>query len=40
MLEVRRQHFFVWEHSGESLEKYRNKLNTFYLTVNFTADYS
>ena len=32
--------FFIWDHGEESLEKFINKLNTFYLTINFTAEYS
>ena len=32
--------FFVWEHGEESLEEFLNKLNTFYPTIKFTAEYS
>ena len=32
--------FFIWEYGEESSESFLNKLNTFHLTVKFTADYS
>ena len=32
--------FFIWEHGGESLEKFLNKLNSFYPTIKFTAENS
>ena len=32
--------FFIWEYGEESSENFLNKLNTFHLTVKFTADYS
>ena len=32
--------FFIWEHGEESLEKFLNKLNSFHLTIKFTAEYS
>ena len=40
MVEVHRQHFFIWEHGEESLEKFLNKLNSFHPTIKFTAEYS
>ena len=40
MVEVHRRHFFIWEHREESLEKFLNKLNSFHLTIKFTAKYS
>ena len=40
MVEVHRRYFFIWEHGEESLEKFLNKLNTFHLTIKFTAEYS
>lgn len=30
----------VWEHGEETLEKFLYKLNTFHLTIKFTAEYS
>ena len=38
MVEVHRQHFFSSQHGEESLEL--NKLNSFHLTIKFTAEYS
>ena len=32
--------FFIWEHGGESLEKFLNKLNNFHPIIKFTAEYS
>ena len=32
--------FLIWEHGEEYLEKFLNKLNTFYPTITFTAEYS
>ena len=32
--------FFIWERGEESLEKFLKKLNTFYPTIKFTAEYS
>ena len=32
--------FFIWEHGEESLKKFLNKLNSFHLTIKFTAEYS
>ena len=32
--------FFIWEHGEESLENVLNKLNSFHLTIMFTAEYS
>ena len=32
--------FFIWEHGEESLEKFINKLNSFYPTIKFTVEYS
>ena len=39
MVEVQRRHLFSWEHGEESLEKFVNKLNSFYPTITFTAEY-
>ena len=39
MVEVHRQHFFIWEHGEESLEKFLTKLNSFHPTNKFTAEY-
>ena len=40
MVEVHRRHFFIWEHEEESLETFINELNSFHLTIKFTAEYS
>ena len=40
MVEVHRQHFFIWEHGEGSLEKFLNKLHSFHPTIKFTAEYS
>ena len=32
--------FFIWEHGEEPLEKFLNKLNTFYPLINCTGEYS
>ena len=32
--------FFISEHGEESLEKFLNELNSFHLTIKFTAEYS
>ena len=32
--------FFIWEHGEEYLDKCLKKLNTFHLTIKFTAEYS
>ena len=40
-MEVHRQHFLlIWKHREESVEKFVNKLNSFHLTIEFTAEYS
>ena len=40
MVEVHRRHIFIREHGEESLENFLNKLNSFHLTIKFTAEYS
>ena len=32
--------FLIWKHREESVEKFVNKLNSFHLTIEFTAEYS
>lgn len=41
MVEIHRQHFLlIWKHREESVEKFVNKLNSFHLPIEFTAEYS
>ena len=40
ILEVHRRHILILEHGEESLEKFLNKLNSFYPTIKFIAEYS
>ena len=38
MVEVQRQHFFVWEHGEESLQNFINKLNSFHPTIKVSVE--